>query len=302
MAEPVISVESLTRSFRRKVALDDVSLEIMPGCVYGVVGENGAGKTTLLKHFLGLYKPQSGTVRVFGLSPVESPVEVLSRVGYLSEDRSLPEWMSIAELINYTAAFYPSWDSQFASELQDRFELSRTQKAKTLSRGQRARLGLLLALAYRPALLVLDEPSSGLDAIVRKDILTAIIRTVADEGRTVVFSSHLLDEVQRVSDKFSILHNGKLLLSGATDEVLASHERIRVRFEQPMSDLTFVGSDSHLEGEGRDWSVLCNGDRDRVMDLLIQAGGEILERRTPTLEEVFVAKAKLKPTSALDKD
>ena len=296
MSQPVVAVERLSRRFGKKVALDEVTLKIPSGCVYGLVGENGAGKTTLLKHLLGLYAPQSGSVNVFGLSPVDNPVEVLSQVGYLSEDRALPEWMSIAELINYTAAFYPTWDSQFAKELQETFELSSTQKVKTLSRGQRARVGLLLALAYRPALLVLDEPSSGLDAIVRRDILSAIIRTVADDGRTVLFSSHLLDEVQRVSDKFSILHHGKLLLSGNMDDVLQSHERITVRFGEPQANLSFVSDTSHLEGEGRDWSVLCNGDRDTVVKSLIEAGGEIIEQRTPTLEEVFVAKAKLNPS------
>ena len=123
MSEPVVAVERLSRRFGKKVALDEVTLKIPSGCVYGLVGENGAGKTTLLKHLLGLYAPQSGSVNVFGLSPVDNPVEVLSQVGYLSEDRALPEWMSIAELINYTAAFYPTWDSQFAKELQETFEL-----------------------------------------------------------------------------------------------------------------------------------------------------------------------------------
>lgn len=295
MSQYVVSVERLTRRFGKKLALDEVSLDIEPGCVYGLVGENGAGKTTLLKHLMGLYRPQAGAVRIFGLSPIEYPVEVLSQVGYLSEDRTLPEWMTIAELIDYTAAFYPTWDHTFAAELQAMFELSDDQRAKSLSRGQRARIGLLLALAYRPALLVLDEPSSGLDAIVRKDILSAIIRTVADDGRTVLFSSHLLDEVQRVSDKFAILHNGRLLLSGDMDEVLQSHERITVRFGEPQSSLPFIGGSSHLDGEGRDWSVLCNGDREDVAKSLVEAGGEIVERRTPTLEEVFVAKAKTNP-------
>ena len=298
MSAPVIEIERLSRRFGKKLALDDVTLEIPLGCVYGLVGENGAGKTTLLKHLLGLYKPQSGSVSVFGMSPVDSPEIVLSRVGYLSEQRTLPEWMTIAETINYTSAFYPTWDTKFAAELRERFELPTSQRVNTLSRGQRARIGLLLALAYRPALLVLDEPSSGLDSIVRKDILSAIIRTVADEGRTVLFSSHLLDEVQRVSDKFSILHHGKIVLSGDTDEVLQAHERITVRFGEPRSSMPLDSATSHFEGEGRDWSVLCNGDRESVVASLVEAGGEILERRTPTLEEVFVAKAKMDRSSA----
>ena len=292
MADPVVQVKQLRRQFRRKVALDDVCLDIPCGCVYGLVGENGAGKTTLLKHMLGLYKPQQGTVRVFGKSPVDQPVEVLSQVGYLSEDRSLPDWMTIAELLNYTAAFYPTWDTAYASELQDTFELNPGQKVSTLSRGQKARVGLTLALAYRPALLVLDEPSSGLDAIVRRDILAAIIRTVADDGRTVIFSSHLLDEVQRVSDRFAMLHHGKLLISGDLTETLAAHERLTFRFREPQRELPIETTTLQTDDVGKEWSILCNGDRDAVTQSLIEAGAEIVDRRTATLDDLFVAKAK----------
>ena len=297
MADPVVQVEGLHRQFNQKVALGGVSLEIPCGCVYGLVGENGAGKTTLLKHILGLYKPQQGAVRVFGISPVEQPVQVLEQVGYLSEDRSLPTWMSIAELLNYTAAFYPTWDPAYATELQETFELTGRQKVSTLSRGQKARVGLLMALAYRPALLVLDEPSSGLDAIVRRDILAAIIRTVADDGRTVVFSSHLLDEVQRVSDRFAMLHHGKLLISGDLNETLAAHERLTFRFREPQAELPIAMTTLQKDDVGKEWSVLCNGDRDAVTKSLVEAGAELVERRTATLDDLFVAKAKgIRPT------
>lgn len=292
MTDPVVQVEGLHRQFRQKVALDDVTLDIPSGCVYGLVGENGAGKTTLLKHILGLYKPQQGTVKVFGMSPVEQSVEVLGQVGYLSEDRSLPTWMSIAELLNYTAAFYPTWDTSYAKELLETFELNERQKVNTLSRGQKARVGLLLALSYRPTLLVLDEPSSGLDAIVRRDILAAIIRTVADDGRTVVFSSHLLDEVQRVSDRFAMLHHGKLLISGDLNETLAAHERLTFRFREPLAELPIATTTLQKDDVGKEWSVLCNGDREVVTKSLVEAGAEIVERRAATLDDLFVAKAK----------
>src|SRR4029077_1619789 len=137
------------------------------GGVYGLVGANGAGKTTLIKHLLGLLKAQQGSVRVLGLDPVADPVGALSRMGYLSEENDLPGWMRVDELVRYTRAFYSAWDDGYAEELRRTFGLDPTAKIKTLSKGQKARAGLLIALAYRPELLVLDEPSSGLDPIVR---------------------------------------------------------------------------------------------------------------------------------------
>src|SRR5262245_40240031 len=189
-ATALISVTALSRRFGPKQALEDINLFVPRGSVFGLVGENGAGKTTLIKHILGLLKAQTGLVRVFNLDPVTDPVGVLSRIGYLSEQRDLPGWMRVDELLNYTRAFYPTWDANYAEELRAQFGLDPAARVKNLSQGQQAKVGLTLALAFRPELLLLDEPSSGLDPIVRRDILEAIIRTVAEEGRTVFFSSH----------------------------------------------------------------------------------------------------------------
>ena len=182
--ETVVTVNHLSRSFGAKKALDDVSLVVRRGCVFGLVGENGAGKSTLIKHLLGLWRAETGDVTVFGLDPVSDPVAVLGRIGYLSEEPDLPEWMRVTELFLYTQAFYPRWDAAYAEQLRQQFGLDADARVKTLSKGQRARLGLIVAEAHRPDLLILDEPSSGLDPIVRRDILEAIIRTIADEGGT----------------------------------------------------------------------------------------------------------------------
>src|SRR5437762_1279080 len=230
VTEPVIRVTELTRRFDSKTALDSVSLSMPHGAVYGLVGANGAGKTTLIKHILGLLRAQSGSVRVFGLDPVADPVGVLSRIGYLSEENDLPGWMRVEELIRYQRAFYPRWDDAYAEELRQTFALDPTAKIKTLSKGQKARAGLLIALAYRPELLVLDEPSSGLDPIVRKDILGAVIRTAADEGRTVLFSSHLLEEVEQVADHITMISHGRIVLSAPLEEIKESHRRVTVGF------------------------------------------------------------------------
>jgi ABC-type multidrug transport system ATPase subunit len=223
MTESVITVSELTRRFGTKTALDSVSLSIPRGAVYGLVGENGAGKTTLIKHILGLLRAQTGSVRVFGLDPVADPVGVLSRIGYLSEERDLPGWMRVDELIRYTRAFYPGWDDAYAEELRQAFALDPWATVKNLSKGQTARMGLLIALAYHPELLVLDEPSSGLDPVVRRDILDAVIRAIAEEGRTVLFSSHLLDEVERVADHVTMISRGKIVMSASLTDIRESH-------------------------------------------------------------------------------
>jgi ABC-2 type transport system ATP-binding protein len=223
VSDPVVEISQVTRRFGAKTALDDVSLSLSRGQVYGLVGANGAGKTTLIRHILGLLRAESGSVRVFGLDPVADPVGVLSRIGYLSEENDLPGWMRVDELIRYSRAFYPAWDDQYAEELRATFALDPAAKVKTLSKGQKARAGLLVALAYRPQLLVLDEPSSGLDPIVRRDILGAVMRTIADEGRTVLFSSHLLDEVEEVADHVTMINGGRIVLSGSLDEIRRTH-------------------------------------------------------------------------------
>jgi ABC-2 type transport system ATP-binding protein len=237
MSESVVEISELTRRFGDKTALSTVSLSLPRSAVYGLVGANGAGKTTLIKHILGLLRAESGSVRVFGLDPVADPVAVLSRIGYLSEENDLPGWMRVDELIRYSRAFYPGWDDAYAKELELSFALDPSAKIKTLSKGQKARLGLLVALVYRPELLVLDEPSSGLDPIVRRDILGAVIRTIADEGRTVLFSSHLLQEVEQVADHVTMINEGKIVLSAPLDAIRESH---RVDGRVPSLDEIFV--------------------------------------------------------------
>ena len=249
--------DGLSRRFGRTLAVDGVDLEIPRGAVFGLVGENGAGKTTLIKHLLGLLKAQSGTVRVFGRDPVLDPVGVLGRVGYLSEDRDLPDWMTVGELLRYLRAFL----SRLGRRVRRRPARavrpgSRAHGSRGLSQGQRARTCLLAAMAYRPELLVLDEPSTGLDPIVRREILAAIIRTIAEEGRTVLFSSHLLDEVERMADWVAMIDRGKIVLCGPLEEVKAAHRRLTLRFDEPRSQPPRLAGVAHLRGL---WSRLDDG-------------------------------------------
>ncbi len=293
--DTIIEVSGLSRRFGKKEALKDVTLSVQRGQVFGLVGENGAGKTTFIRHLLGAYEAEAGTVRVFNLDPVRNPVAVLGRIGYLSEDRDLPLWMKVRELMAYTAAFYPDWDAAYAEELRKRFNLSPDAKLKQLSRGEKAKAGLLAALAHRPDLLLLDEPSSGLDAVARKDILGEVIRSVADEGRTVIFSSHLLDEVERVSDHVAMIHEGVVALDLPMDTLKESHHRIVVRFSEGHVDFPEVPGVLHAEGSDKDWCLLCEGDKEQLIGLLQQQGARIVECTVPTLDAIFVGRVTGRP-------
>jgi ABC-2 type transport system ATP-binding protein len=288
-SENVIEIRDVTRRFGATLALDNVSLIVPRGLVFGLVGANGAGKTTLIRHVLGLLKAQVGSVRVFGLDPVKEPENVLSRIGYLSEEGDLPGWMRVDELMRYMRAFYPTWDEAYAQDLRKQFNLDPAAKVKTLSKGQKARAGLLAALAYRPELLLLDEPSSGLDPIVRRDILGAIVRTIADEGRTVLFSSHLLDEVERISDRVAMLKDGRILFTGDLDEIKQTHTRLTFRFDRGLRRPPPL--EGVLSWEGRDcfWTAIACG---RLDDLTLAAsalGAEIVEQKPLSLDEIFLA-------------
>jgi ABC-2 type transport system ATP-binding protein len=286
----VVEIRGVSRRFGKKLALDEVSLALPAGTVLGLVGENGAGKTTLIRHVLGLLKPQQGTVRVFGRDPVADPAGVLSRIGYLSEEGELPEWMRVHELMRYAQAFYPTWDEAYAEELRREFGLEPNARLKQLSKGQRARAGLMVALAYRPDLLVLDEPSSGLDPIVRRDILGAIIRTIADEGRTVLFSSHLLGEVERVSDRVAMIRGGRVVFCDALDEIKQSHHRLTFRFDSPRSAPPVLEGALAWDGGGREWTAVCSGRSGQLEAAAAVLGAQVVEQVSPSLDEIFVAR------------
>ncbi len=294
--ENVVEVAALTRRFVSKVALDNVRLEVPRGTVFGLVGVNGAGKTTLIKHVLGLLRATDGSVRVFGRDPASEPAAVLSRVGYLSEEPDLPGWMRVGELFRYTAAFYPTWDRAFAEELRVSFALDPEARVRHLSKGQRARAGLVLALAHRPELLILDEPSSGLDPIVRRDILEAVIRTVADEGRTVVFSSHLLHEVERVADRVALIDRGRVVFSGSLDHIKDTHHRLTLRFPEPRPSPPPLAGALAWEGGGSEWVAVCGGRLDELKDAVVACGARVVGERVPSLDEIFVARVGTKCT------
>lgn len=284
----VAEVSGLSRQFGNTVALDGISLQVQPGLVYGLVGANGSGKTTLLNHLLGLLRAEQGSVRVFDLDPVQNPVEVLSRIGYLSEDRDMPEWMRVGELMRLTAGYYPNWDDAYASELISTFSLDASKQITQLSKGMRAQVGLITAVAHRPDLLLLDEPSTGLDAVVRRDILNEIVRAVADDGRTAIFSSHLLDEVEMMSDYVFMIDNGKLVMEGSLDDIKGKHQQLSVRY--PGDAPPSINGILSAQRQGDTWSLACSGESQDVRAAMDEHRIEVIKSRNATLQEIFVAR------------
>jgi ABC-2 type transport system ATP-binding protein len=286
----ILDIRNLSRYFGSRAALHDVTMQIPRGKVFGVIGENGAGKTTLIKHILGLLKAKQGSVSVFGMDPVQQPRQVLSRIGYLSEQPDYPEWMTVTQFTTYMAAFYKTWDHRYATELLDMMNVDPAKRIGELSKGQQARVGLCAAQAHRPELLLLDEPSSGLDPVARNEILSAVIRTVSNEGRSVLLSSHLLDEVERVADHLVFFSQGSVVLSEPMEAVLSKHHQLSVRFAGQLGWQKVPGVFSATESGG-EWQVFAYGEVEACIHGLRNLGAEILEQRRLSLNEAFIARS-----------
>jgi len=220
MSDPsAIEIHGVAKRFGRKQVLDDLNMIVPAGKTFAFLGRNGAGKTTAIRMLLGLLKPDRGTVRVLGMDPQEEPLKVRQRVGYLAEDQAMFGWMRVSEMISFMAPFYPTWDAAWAKDLANRFELPMRTRTRHLSKGQGVRLGLLLALAHRPKLVILDDPTLGLDPIMRKEFLRDVVTYLQGEQVTVFFSSHLLYEIDAVADSVAILDRGRIVRQAETEDL-----------------------------------------------------------------------------------
>jgi ABC-2 type transport system ATP-binding protein len=217
--QPAIEIRNVVKRFGRKQVLDDLNMSVPAGKTFAFLGRNGAGKTTAIRMLLGLLKPDRGTVRVLGMDPQKDPLTVRQRVGYLAEDQAMFGWMRVSEMISFMAPFYPTWDAAWAKDLASRFELPMRTRTRHLSKGQGVRLGLLLALAHRPKLVILDDPTLGLDPIMRKEFLRDVVTYLQGEQVTVFFSSHLLYEIDAVADSVAILDRGRIVRQAETEEL-----------------------------------------------------------------------------------
>ncbi|MDX9753082.1 MAG: ABC transporter ATP-binding protein [bacterium] len=288
MNPPVIAILECTKQFRRTVAVKHLSLHVQPGTVYGLVGDNGAGKTTTIQMMLGLFPPTKGTVQVLGLDPIADGVAIKKRIGYVSENREMYEWMTVSEIIWFVKQFYPHWNDALVEKLQKDMELPAKTKIKHLSRGTRAKLALLLAMGHEPELLILDEPSSGLDPLVRREILEQVINLIQQEGRTVFFSSHLLDEVERVADHVGILCEGRLLMDMPLDELKDKKRRIRVAWDGAIPDTRHLVQVELLESAGREASFLTQNFSEDLLTQFESLKPVSVQVEALSLEDIFI--------------
>ncbi len=219
MTEPVIQIEQLVKTYGSKNVLQNVSLSIPAGQTLALLGRNGAGKTTMIRILLGLLPADSGVCQLGGVDPTVDPLTVRSKVGYLAEDQTMYGWMTPVELCRFLAPFYPTWDMKLAHDSLDRFEIPSHTRIGRLSKGQAVKLGLVVALAHRPAIVILDDPAMGLDPIARKEFNRDLVEHLQTSGCTVLYSSHLLDEVEAVADAVAILDRGKIVRTGTTDRL-----------------------------------------------------------------------------------
>jgi ABC-2 type transport system ATP-binding protein len=226
MNEPAIDVRDLRFSYGSHEVLKGFDLQVPTGSIFGFLGRNGAGKTTLIKHLLGLLRPTAGSCRVLGLDASREPIAVRQRIGYMAEDQRMYGWMRVEQVVRWVAGLYPNWDHKLTDRLLDRMELPRRGKVKTLSKGQNSRLALVLALGHRPQLVILDDPTLGLDPISRKEFLRDVIGLLQSNGVTVFFSSHLLYEIEPVADHIAILHEGRIVRTGRTDDLRETIRRL----------------------------------------------------------------------------
>lgn len=225
--DSIISLQHLSRRFGHKMAVNDLSLEIPRGSMFGFIGLNGAGKTTAIRMMVGLLKPTAGKIFLAGCEVPKERDAMKSRVGYVPDRPNAYAWMRVGEAINFCRTFYPRWDDARIAGLVKMFDLDLKQRVKHLSKGMGAKLSLLLALGHDPEILILDEPMSGLDPLVREEFLEGLVSAVAEREQTVFFSSHTLADVQRLADSVGLMHEGKLLLHSPIDELLEKTKRVR---------------------------------------------------------------------------
>ena len=223
-----IETEALTCRYGRTRAVADLTMRVPAGSIYALLGPNGAGKTTTLKALMNLRQPASGVARVLGVDSRALGPADLARIGYVSENQRIPSNLTIGEIEAFCRPWYPTWDAVLATELRERFGLDARARIKSLSRGTRLKVQCLLALAPRPRLLILDEPFSGLDPVVRDDLTTGILSLADRDGWSVLLTSHEMDDVERLADHVGFLANGALLVEEPMQTLLARFRRVEV--------------------------------------------------------------------------
>jgi ABC-2 type transport system ATP-binding protein len=287
----VIETADLRKNYDGVEAVRGLSLQVPVGSIYGFLGRNGAGKTTTIKVLMGMVRPTSGHARVFGLA-AEAPatsVDIRRRTGFVSEEKDLIEYMTVEEIVRFTAAFYPRWRRDLEQRYLRRFELPVDRRVKALSRGMRTKLALLLALARGADLLVLDEPTSGLDPAVAEEVLQALVAHVAGEEMTVFFSSHQIAEVDQIADRVAIMDRGRLVVAAALDDLRENFRRIQLVFDGDAPDASFrAPCVARVRRKGRVLTVLSSAGAEPILDEARALGPVSVDVVPVTLKEIFL--------------
>ncbi|WP_202711538.1 ABC transporter ATP-binding protein [Sporosalibacterium faouarense] len=228
MSNSILKVNNLRKKYS-EFTLKDVSFELPRGYIMGLIGPNGAGKSTTIKLIMNLLKSNGGEVEIFGLNYKNNEEEIKNRIGYVGEEQIFYEDMSVAWTEKFISQYYKKWDKEYFNSLLSKFKVSKTKKIKELSKGMKVKLGIALALARHPELLILDEPTSGLDPVIRKEILDILLEVIQDENKSVLFSSHITEDIEKIADYVTYIINGKIVLSQEKENILTNWKKISLK-------------------------------------------------------------------------
>lgn len=292
MADPaIIETIGLKKGYGGFEALCGLDLSVPAGSICGFLGRNGAGKTTTIKILLGMTHATAGSARVFGLDADnrESGVAIRRRLAFVSDEKDLYDFMTVEEMIRFTAGFYSGWRTDLEQKYLRAFDLPPNRRVKALSRGMRTKLALLLALSHGAELVILDEATSGLDPAAAEEVLQALVAHVAREGMTVFFSSHQLAEVDQIADRVAVINHGRLVVSGALDDLRETWRRIRLVFsdEAPAADFHSPGIE-RVSRDGRTLDILCSAGLDRIVNEAGALAPASIDVQPVTLKEIFL--------------
>jgi ABC-type multidrug transport system ATPase subunit len=291
MSDPIIETSQLAKSFNGQAALRGLDLRVPLGSIFGFLGRNGAGKTTTIKTLMGLLRSDSGAARVFGIpvADADRSVEIRRRIGFVTEDKELYPYMTVEEIIRFTRPFFPQWRDDLAGRYLRMFDLPPKQKIQALSKGMRSKLMLLLAISRGAELLILDEPTDGLDPAATEDVLRELVAIAAESGTTMFFSSHQLAEVDLIADHIGIIDHGKMIVAGSLDDLKARYQRLQVVFANSVQlPAHWADGVESVRQQGRVLSILASHNAEAIAEQARSLPGTTVERFPVTLKEIFL--------------